>query len=117
MKLQQMINRLGLGAVLASGSASAWAAEGGGLGDNLPVLGLAAALLIFAFTRKSEKSVPAAAPAPETTEAPAAAEAEAVAETVEGEAAETPVEATAEEAAPEADAESEQATSEEEKAG
>ncbi len=109
MKLQQMIHRTGLCAVLATGPSLAWAAEGsaGGLGDNLPILGLAAALLIFAFTRKAEKSTPVAPPAPEPVEAPAA-EAPAVAEaTVEAS------EAATEEAASEpAAAESEQASTE-----
>lgn len=116
MKLQQLLYKLGSGVVLASGSASVWAAEGAsGLGDNLPVIGLAAALLIFAFTRKSEKSTPAAPSAPEAEAAPAPAEVEAVAESEEApaEASEEVVAETASAEESSAPAESEAAPSEE----
>jgi hypothetical protein len=97
MKLQPMKYLTGLGAVLAMGPALAWAAEGsaGGLGDNLPVLGVAVALLIFAFTRKPERSAPTAPPVaaePAVADAAPAAEAEAAEEPAPEVAAEPAVE-------------------------
>lgn len=92
MKLQNQLNRAGLSAALAVGPSLAWAAEGSVVGDNIGVLGLVAALVVFAFLPRKEK---AAAPAPEApvAEAPAA-ESEAVAEEAAPEAP------AAEEAAP-----------------
>jgi cytoskeletal protein RodZ len=75
MRLHQMFFRVGLFTTLAAGSTLASAAgeaASGGLSDNYIVLGLAAALFIFAFTRKSEKQAPPAAPASEPVEEPSA---------------------------------------------
>lgn len=121
MRLQHIFHHLGVGVAIAAGPVPAWATEGGVLGDNLPVLGVVAALLIFALTRKPEKSVPpAAVPAPEADPVAVAAtvpsepEAEAPAEESVADETETPSEpgepAASEEAAP---AEPEPAPSEE----
>ncbi|SMF95397.1 hypothetical protein SAMN02949497_2760 [Methylomagnum ishizawai] len=106
MRLQHIFHHLGVGAVIAAGPVPAWAAEGGVLGDNLPVLGVVAALLIFALTRKPEKSVapPAAVPAAEADPVAVPSEPEAEVPAEEPVTDETPSEpgepAASEEAAP-----------------
>lgn len=120
MRLQHIFHHLGVGVAIAAGPVPAWAAEGGVLGDNLPVLGVVAALLIFALTRKPEKSVPppAAVPVPEADPVAATVPSEPETEVPTGESVadetETPSEpgepAASEEAAP---AEPEPAPSEE----
>jgi hypothetical protein len=75
MKFNSALFRTGLCVALAAGSdlaAAAGEAASGGFSDNFIVLGLAAALIIYAFTRKSEVQAPPAAPAQEPAEEPAA---------------------------------------------
>lgn len=105
MKLHKILFRAGLLALLAAGSPVASAAGESAMSDNFIVLGLAAALLIFAFTRKPEKLSPPAASCCAPAEEPAA-EAESPAEEAASE------EAPAEEGAAETSAESEETSPE-----
>ncbi|MGZ8245590.1 hypothetical protein [Methylomagnum sp.] len=97
MKLQNQLNRVGLSVALAVGPSLAFAAEGGSVvGDNIAVLGIVAALVVFAFLPKGGKKA-----APVAESAPAAAESEPAAEEAEAEAPVTESEPVAEEAASE----------------
>jgi cytoskeletal protein RodZ len=80
MKLQKTFFRAGLLATLVAGPTVAWAAGESALSDNFIILGLAAALVIFAFTRKSEKQAPPPAPVEEPSAEPEPAEETAAAE-------------------------------------
>lgn len=91
MQLRPLCDQAGLWAVLAFSPELVFAAgEGGGIADNYLVLGVAAALLAFAFTRKAGKqpsgSVSDTAPLTGAVEQPATESAE-VSE-AEGDAAE-----------------------------
>ncbi|CAL1241205.1 hypothetical protein [Candidatus Methylocalor cossyra] len=83
--------------LLTAGAATAEGA-GSGLGDHLPVLGLAAALVVFAFTRKPAKGNPPG-PAGSPAEPPAPAEVESPPSTA-SDAASTPAEEAAAEPPP-----------------
>lgn len=99
MKLHKRLIQAGWASLLISGPGLAWAAEGGSpVGDNLVVLGIAAAVIGFALFSKSGSNAapPAAAPVVE----PPATEAE-------------PEAGASEEAAPEAEAPAAEAATEE----